>query len=153
MATGIPCGQPSLQGCVKYDAIYDGLCPGSHAATDPSSIAAIGQEPTRASCILPAGPPIASRPIHVRGFALAPRLGQRRTTKKKPRNISVPGLCMRLGIKLTLAELGSATGSLEAVLKFSDCRFSLIFQGFPGLPLKIAPPFNQKNGGILVSGR
>lgn len=55
--------------------------------------------------------------------------------------------------KSALGELGRATGGLQAVLKFSDCRFSLIFQGFPGLSLKIAPPFNHKNGGILVSGR
>ena len=119
---------------------------GAPVSTGPPSIAAIGQELTRASCILPAGPPIASRPIHVRGFALAPRLGQRRTTKKKPRNISVLGLCMRLGIKLTLAELGSATSGFEAVLKCSYVRFSLRFRAFRAFPLKVAPLFNHKMG-------
>ena len=116
---------------------------GAPVSTGPPSIAAIGQELTQASCILPAGPPIASRPIHVRGFALAPRLGQRRTTKKKPRNISVLGLCMRLGIKLTLAELGSATSGFEAVLNSFERRFSLVFRAFPAFQCSVVLFLNQ----------
>lgn len=50
---------------------------------------------------------------------------------------------------LALAELRRATGSLEAVLKSSEWRFPLIFQGFSGYSTKIAPPFNHKNGGTL----
>ena len=84
MATGIPCGQPSLQGCVKYAAIYDGLCPGSHAATDPSSIAAIGQEPTRVSYSLPFSPPRAFYPGHVPSSTLAPTGPDKNDHEKSP---------------------------------------------------------------------
>ncbi len=51
--------------------------------------------------------------------------------------------------KSALAELGSPTGGFEAVLKSSEWRFPLIFQGFSGYSTKIAPPFNHKNGGTL----
>ena len=55
--------------------------------------------------------------------------------------------CIRL--KLSLAELRSATSCFETVLKSSEWRFPLIFQGFSGYSTKIAPPFNHKNGGTL----
>ena len=48
--------------------------------------------------------------------------------------------------KLSLGELGSATGSLEAVLKCSYVRFSLRFRAFWAFPLKVAPLFNHKMG-------
>lgn len=51
--------------------------------------------------------------------------------------------------KLSLAELRCTTSSFEAVLKSSEWRFPLIFQGFSGYSTKIAPPFNHKNGGTL----
>ena len=51
--------------------------------------------------------------------------------------------------KLSLAELRRATSCLETVLKSSEWRFPLIFQGFSGYSTKIAPPFNHKNGGTL----
>ena len=35
------------------------------------------------------------------------------------------------GMLLTLGELGCAAGGLQAVLKFFDCRFSLILRAFP----------------------
>ena len=53
------------------------------------------------------------------------------------------------GEKLALGELGSAAGGFQAVLKSSEWRFPLIFQGFSGYSTKIAPPFNHKNGGTL----
>lgn len=48
-----------------------------------------------------------------------------------------------------LGELGRTPRGLEAVLKSSEWRFPLIFQGFSGYSTKIAPPFNHKNGGTL----
>ncbi len=45
-----------------------------------------------------------------------------------------------------LAELGSATGGLEAVLNRSFVRFSLIFRAFWPLPSNVAPLFNHKMG-------
>lgn len=50
---------------------------------------------------------------------------------------------------LSLGELRSAAGGLQAVFKSSEWRFPLIFQGFSGYSTKIAPPFNHKNGGTL----
>lgn len=41
------------------------------------------------------------------------------------------------------------SGCLNTVLKSSEWRFPLIFQGFSGYSTKIAPPFNHKNGGTL----
>ncbi|MBS5480998.1 MAG: hypothetical protein KHX46_07670, partial [Clostridiales bacterium] len=48
--------------------------------------------------------------------------------------------------KSALAELRRTASALEAVLKSSEWRFPLIFQGFSGYSTKIAPPFNHKNG-------
>ena len=39
--------------------------------------------------------------------------------------------------KSALAELRCATGSLQTVLKFFDCRFSLIFRAFPAFCLSV----------------
>ena len=46
---------------------------------------------------------------------------------------------------LTLAELRSATCGLETVLKFSVCRFSLIFRAFSGLHSAVVLSLNQRN--------
>ena len=51
--------------------------------------------------------------------------------------------------KLTFRELWCSTSCFETVLKSSEWRFPLIFQGFSGYSTKIAPPFNHKNGGTL----
>lgn len=37
----------------------------------------------------------------------------------------------------------------HTIIKSSEWRFPLIFQGFSGYSTKIAPPFNHKNGGTL----
>ena len=42
-----------------------------------------------------------------------------------------------LSCRLSLAELRSATSGFEAVLKFFDCRFSLIFRAFPAFCLSV----------------
>ena len=47
--------------------------------------------------------------------------------------------------KSTLGELGSATCSLEAVLKFFDCRFSLIFRAFLPFRFSVVLFLNHKN--------
>ena len=58
----------------------------------------------------------------------------------------VSGFLSCFELKSALAELGSATGSLEAVLKLSYVRFSLRFQAFWAFTLKVAPLFNHKMG-------
>lgn len=71
------------------------------------------------------------------------RLGKR----KKP---LYKGFCVLLVSKiLTFRELWSTTSCFKTVLKSSEWRFPLIFQGFSGYSTKIAPPFNHKNGGTL----
>ena len=50
---------------------------------------------------------------------------------KAPENRSFLGLLNVSDIKSALAELRRATSGLEAVLKFFDCRFSLILRAFP----------------------
>lgn len=52
-------------------------------------------------------------------------------------------------IKLTFGELRSATSTFETVLKISMCRFSLIFQGFSGFWITVAPFINTENEGII----
>ena len=42
-----------------------------------------------------------------------------------------------LSCRLSLAELRCATSGFEAVLKFFDCRFSLIFRAFPAFCLSV----------------
>ncbi len=44
-----------------------------------------------------------------------------------------------------LGELGSPTGGLEAVLKFFDCRFSLIFRAFLPFQVSVVLFLNHKN--------
>ena len=51
---------------------------------------------------------------------------------KRPLRQSLGGL---LCVLLSLAELGSATGCLEAVLRSFLSRFSLVFRAFPDFSL------------------
>lgn len=51
----------------------------------------------------------------------------------------------RSGEKLALGELGSAAGGLQAVLKFFDCRFSLIFRAFLPFRFLVVLFLNHKN--------
>lgn len=69
--------------------------------------------------------------------------------QRKARDPADLGLWKRYSDRSALAELRSATSGFEAVLKSSEWRFPLIFQGFSGYSTKIAPPFNHKNGGTL----
>ncbi len=55
------------------------------------------------------------------------RPGRLQGIKKSPEPLETPGVA---GIS-ALGELRRAAGGLEAVLKFFDCRFSLILRAFP----------------------
>lgn len=83
------------------------------------------------------------------GIAAQKGRGKTGRGKENPGALPLQGLENRLKDSLALAELGSPTGSLQAVFKSSEWRFPLIFQGFSGYSTKIAPPFNHKNGGTL----
>ena len=50
-----------------------------------------------------------------------------------------------LSCRLSLAELRSATSGFEAVLKFFDCRFSLIFRAFLPFRFSVVLFLNHKN--------
>lgn len=58
------------------------------------------------------------------------------------------GLKKAFGKKLTLAELRSATGGLQAVLHISMCSNPLIYRAFLMVSLQVAPLFNSNIGGI-----
>lgn len=58
-------------------------------------------------------------------------------------------ICAKTCGFLSLGELGSSTRRFEAVLKISMCRFSLIFQGFSGFWITVAPFINTENEGII----
>lgn len=73
--------------------------------------------------------------------------------QRKARDPADLGLWKRYSDRSALAELRSATSGFEAVLKSSEWRFSLIFQGFSRCSSKVAPPFNHKNGGTLSPHR
>ena len=51
---------------------------------------------------------------------------------------------------LALAELGSATSCLEAVLKFFDCHFPLIFWAFLPFRFSVVLFLNHKNRCFLL---
>ena len=73
-------------------------------------------------------------------------MARRPTGTKNKGSCRSRSLCRKQGINSALAELRSATSGLQAVLKNSMCRFSLIFRGFSAFCLKVAPLFNQENG-------
>ena len=50
-----------------------------------------------------------------------------------------------LSCRLSLAELRSATSCFETVLKFFDCRFSLIFRAFLPFQVSVVLFLNHKN--------
>ena len=70
------------------------------------------------------------------------------TQKKAPKPYA-PGLFeysrLSVNCRLALAELGRTAGSLEAVLKFFDCRFSLIFRAFLPFRFLVVLFLNHKN--------
>ena len=55
-----------------------------------------------------------------------------------------------LSCRLSLAELRSATSGFEAVLKFFDCRFSLIFRAFLPFRVSVVLFLNHKNRYFLL---
>lgn len=65
--------------------------------------------------------------------------------QRKARDPANLGLWKRYSDRSALAELRRATGGFEAVLKFFDCHFSLIFRAFLPFQFSVVLFLNHKN--------